>query len=287
MAPPQRRGSGRLPQPARLRRALRCSSLSGRKLVYHGGAGFLSDFVDIVYWGSWWLHHGRPVKSELRKLFTGLGSGNAWAETLAQYCWPGEGAFAPGAGVGSVTIDRTNPPHAPTERQLGQESAKGFYCCNDVEGLIIVVTPPGTAPASDTANGACGHHSWSYIPGPEQGVKFPQPWIDIPYGVILGSHGCGWKLKQGVAGALSVVAGHEWAETVTDPYVNSSKKKTGLGTAWATKGLNRNEEVADLCEPELLHRIFHKRVFLLKLMTGDFLMQDLWSNAAGKCVATS
>jgi hypothetical protein len=277
--------------PVATRRAtaapVKCSPDTGRKLVSYGGPVYQSDFVDIVYWGSWWQRHGTAAKTELRKLFTGLGSANGWAQTLAQYCFPGEKVgYAPMAGVGSVTIDRNNPPRAPTDRQLALESAKGFYCCNDVEGLIAVVTPPGTAPKSDTAGHACGHHTWAYIPGPEPGVKFPQPWIDIPYGVILKSHGCGWKLRQGVAGALSVVAGHEWAESVTDPYVNSTKK-SGLGTAWATRGMKNNEEVADLCEPELLYHIFHTRVFVLKLKTGRFVMQDLWSNAARKCMASN
>ena len=236
-------------------------------------------------WGSWWRTHGQSVKAELRALFSGLRYSNKWAATLGQYCLPDYNLpIMPTAGLGTIVTDRTNPPARPTERQLGLESAKGFYCCNDVESLVIVVTPPGTAPAFDSAHGACGHHSWSNVPSPgEPGRTFPQPWIDIPYGVILKSHGCGWKLKQGVTGALSVVAGHEWAEAVTDPYVNSPKKD-GLGTGWATKGQKANEEVADLCEPELLYHVLHRHVFVLKLRTGDFVMQDLWSNAARRCV---
>ena len=85
--------------PVTTRRAtaapVKCSPDTGRKLASYGGPVYQSDFVDIVYWGSWWQRHGTAAKTELRKLFTGLGSANGWAQTLAQYCFPGEGRLRP------------------------------------------------------------------------------------------------------------------------------------------------------------------------------------------------
>src|ERR1022692_3493308 len=202
-----RHGAAATAAPAKLR----CSPRAGRKLVWHGGPIQNTAYVVMIFWGSWWRTHGATVKSELHKLYGGLGT-SAWAA-------------------------------------------------------------------------ACGHHSWTAV-RKSGGNPFDQPWIDIPYGIILKSHGCGWKLKQGVPGALSVVAGHEWAEAVTDPFVNSTKK-SGLGTGWATTGLKPNDEAADLCEPGFRFHFFHKNSFVLKLKTGSFVMQKLWSNAARKCVKVS
>ena len=50
------------------------------------------------------------------------------------------------------------------------------------------------------------------------------------------------------------------------------------------------QEVADLCQPVEYRRAKQVNVFLLKLKTGTFMMQKLWSNetgGAGKCVEGS
>ncbi len=264
---------------------LRCSPRAGRKLVWHGGPIQNTAYVVIIFWGSWWRTHGAAVKSELHKLYGGLGT-SAWAATLTQYCDQfGPPAWPSNLLAGSPIIDRKNPPRAPTDRQFGAEVTRWAQTITESVGIDVVVTPPGTAPAYDGRAGACGHHSWTAV-RKSGGNPFDQPWIDIPYGIILKSHGCGWKLKQGVPGALSVVAGHEWAEAVTDPFVNSTKK-SGLGTGWATTGLKPNNEAADLCEPGFRFHFFHKNSFMLKLKTGSFVMQKLWSNAARKCVKVS
>jgi hypothetical protein len=154
--------------------------------------------------------------------------------------------------------------------------------------MVIVVTPPGSSPAYDTGL-VCGHHS--FTTASDDGGTFSLPWIDIPYGHIRKTRGCGWGLERGVAGALSVVAGHELAEAITDPFPNTSAR-AGLGTGWATarrKG-RREAEVADLCEPLVHPRASQGNVFLLKLKTGIFVMQKLWSNergGEGKCVEGS
>ena len=81
--------------------------------------------------------------------------------------------------------------------------------------------------------------------------------------------------------ARSVVAGHEWAEAVTDPYIDGSGKE--YQTAWASK----KGEVGDLCEPDRRSKFNIANVFTLKLKTGKFAMQKPWSDAANRCVASS
>lgn len=67
---------------------------------------------------------------------------------------------------------------------------------------------------------------------------------------------------------------------MTDPWVGS-RRGPGQGTAWATR---RGNEVPDICEPG---KHSPNRTFILHLKTGAFIMQKLWSNAAGKCVEGS
>ena len=105
-------------------------------------------------------------------------------------------------------------------------------------------------------------------------------WIDIPYGKILKTNGC---LGQSVPATLSFVAGHEWAEVVTDPFVTT---KSATGWASAATATSQEQEVGDLCQPQP----GGGNTFTLKLSTGSFTMQKLWSNIAGikgKCVAGS
>lgn len=256
---------------------LRCSPHHGRTLEWRGGPVSTFPFVAVVYWGSWWHHHGKSVKSEINGLYKDLGS-SQWAVTITQYC--AFGIHAPNGEILAATfIDNSNPPQSPTQKQLSAVATKYYKNPTiDVLGAVAIVTPPGTAPAYDTKNGACGQHYWASRKSRPVGA-----WIDIPYGVILKTHGCGWRVKQGVAGALSVVAGHEWAEAMTDPFVNSPRGP-GEGSAWATRG---GLEVADKCEPGFRFHFFHKNTFIMHLKTGAFLMQDLWSNAADECVKGS
>lgn len=246
---------------------LPCSPKHGLKLVWHGGPVWSLGLVLIVYWGPWWHSHGQAVKSELSDLYADLGT-SKWAATLSQYC--GKGGARPAVSYGFLgsVIDDTNPSKSPTDKQLGAVAA-AHSCGSELCALTIVVTPHGTAPAFDVKSGSCGHHSWVKI-----GRAGDVPWVDIPYGIIQ-RHACGFKLRQGTAGAISVVAGHEWAEAITDPFVSSS-------TAWATSGRRNDQEVADLCESQKRHHFF-----ILKLKTGSFVMQKLWSNKVGKCVESS
>jgi hypothetical protein len=254
--------------------SLKCSPVKHHKLVWYGGPVGAPGIV-LVYWGSWWRTHGGAVKTELANLYGGVAA-SKWAATLKQYCDSSGPPQLPGGGF--PFPDYTNPPKAPSNAQINAEVNKISTFIEGEPPIFVVVTPPGIAPAYDTKNGLCGQHGWTLRKGGGPDLS----WIDIPYGIIAKTHGCGWALKQGVPGAVSVVAGHEWAEAVTDPFVNSNKP----GSGWATSGKNA-VEVADLCEPELILHIFHSRVFVLKLKTGEFVMQELWSNAAGKCVTGS
>ena len=254
---------------------LRCSPHSGRKLTWYGGPVGAGD-VQLVFWGSWWKHHGRAVRTELRKLYSDLG-GSSWARTLTQYCDShGHSPISRDLlGIGPVVIDSKNPPAHPTNDQLKAEARKwspDFY--GSVWGDEVIVTPDKVVPAKDEAVNGCGQHGWFVSPGP---YDYVMTWEDIPVGQIIKTAGCGFH--RSVISTVSIVAGHEWAEAFSDPDINSKK----FGSGWATKGGSHQFEVGDLCSP---HRSL-KNIFTLKLSTGSFAMQKLWSNAARNCVKGS
>jgi hypothetical protein len=295
---------------------LRCSPASGDRLSYFGGVVDANAEVYLVFWGSWWKAHGSDARTRLEDLFAGLG-GSSWAKTVSQYCWqpfgPAGGWQHPGSSSGSLLfggridigtiIDSRNPPSGPSDNQLAAEARKETPAIPP-DTTIVIVTPPGVRPKSDLSkNGkvaVCARHTWTTYTS--SGGTYGLPWIDLPYGIIsstasifVGGRNC--QYGKGAIAGLTVNAGHEWAEMLTDPFINSefiphSPYRVGSGWGVHNSPIVKNavgDEVADLCSPgpsdvfgPLVRK--YKRVLQIKLKTGTFWMQQLWSNEAKKCV---
>ena len=75
--------------------------------------------------------------------------------------------------------------------------------------------------------------------------------------------GCGANSVAGDLDGFSITAGHEYAETITDP---------DPGTGWVAPD---GEENGDLCAWQNLHTI--------DLSSGSFAVQPTWSNQDGGC----
>lgn len=82
--------------------------------------------------------------------------------------------------------------------------------------------------------------------------------LDAPAGSRCPNNLLGNKLS-----AFSIVEGHEYAESMSDPQPAGG---------WLTAS---GEEIGDLCESNFQN---------VTLPTGTFAMQPLWSNRAGACV---
>jgi hypothetical protein len=171
-----------------------------------------------------------------------------------------------------------------------------------------VLTPPGVYPQTDLNDRACGHHGWSFydtnatFPGSTPDMQ-PFAWIDVPVSASdptnnRNADGCTYH--HGLTAGLTITAGHEFAEAVTNwmptPGLRTEQVTqpsatapggtftweivpawSNLGNAhWPTKGPPTGE-IGDPCRPAA-------NIFKLTLTTGTFWMQELWSNAAGKCV---
>jgi hypothetical protein len=277
---------------------LPCSPSHVDMLTYHGGETLINDSVDLIFWGSWWKSgdpRARKVMTELKSLFTGLGD-SSWANTVTQYCWYNSdigATYAPnpdnannGSLLGSAVVDPSNPPPKPTDQNFTDEVYKekpmDFYGFN----VPMIVTPPGVYPT----NGDCAYHG----SGTEPITPVPNyyAWAVVPYAMASDVAGCQLHGRINIYGALSMLAGHEWAETVTDPF-GGSNIGGSFSTSWTAqvgpKGTPASQiEIADLCQPLDVDGVLQEDItgkvqapFSLKLSTGTFTMQTLWSNEAG------
>ena len=233
----------------------------------------------------------------LARMYASLGTGGeTWSGVLTQYCAAPSGATvcassAPhvgyptgGALAGWWADTSTAAPSIATSGQVASEAqAAAVHFANttttsNADAQYVIVSPTGTHPEGFAiANpsspypltGACASHSFATSAATGDLV-----YTDLPYVTDLvnakGVSGCGTNsVNAGAAGALdgfSIVAGHEYAETVTDP-------DPGLG--WLdSSGL----ENGDKCAWTSLQNV--------TLGTSSFAMQPTWSNSSASCAIT-
>jgi len=137
----------------------------------------------------------------------------------------------------------------------------------------VVATQSGTCPQGfyspgtcGTTSGYCAWHSSSN-----------EPYINLPYILDAGAAcGEGFVNPGGTRDGLSIVAGHEYAESITDPipptgWIDQNDTVSGGEIAdkcaWGGQLWGGNDPAGDVT-----------------LSTGSFAMQSLWSNGAKGCV---
>ncbi|HEV2954343.1 MAG TPA: hypothetical protein VG015_09645, partial [Candidatus Dormibacteraeota bacterium] len=227
-------------------------------LVYGGGPVQNAPKVYIDFWG--WASDPSGEQAYLTQFLTSLG-GTPWLSTVNQY---GGGS---GAGLLAGTWnDNTNPiPNSPSDAAIQQEAvtaANHFSAGTSVNVQIVVATPTGKSTPGFVANGGnwCSYH----------GNVTADPnvtYTDLPYMTDAGT-GCGEGSVNGANGTLdgvSIVEGHELAETITDP----------LSNGWR-EALPNASEIGDKCEWGNLANI--------TAGGRTYAMQPLWSNLDTACV---
>jgi len=250
-------------------------------VTWQGGLVQHTPHVYLLFWGpNWQTDTGQEASATyLENFFSGLGNGQAddtWSTITSQYAdATGAPAFS-GLVYEGATFDTSTPPSNTSLDQIGAEadtfaSTKGITDLNDAQ--IIVATQSGTCPqgfAGTACTGGtrnnCGYHSASN-----------QPFINLPYLQDAGTN-CAEDFVNPAPGGnndgFSIIGGALYAGTITDPF----------GTGWfdtATGG-----EIGDQCAgipPGSPGGAFN---LTLSTSTTPFAMEDLWSNAAGGCVAT-
>ncbi len=255
-------------------------------LTYNGGPVQPNPHVFLVFWGPDWTAQ-LPQEASLRFLisfYTGRGTQppDGWSPITAQY---GGGSGFPaftGTVLQDAVVDTSTPPAGATEAQLAAEAnawgayfaSNGYTINNDSQ--IVVATQSGTCPQGFSAPGVCPTSASPYCAWHSDSNE---PFTNLPY--ILDAGGsCGENFvnsgNAGVYDGWSIVGGHEYAESITDPVP---------GTGWIDLGDGiSGGEVADKCAWRGSGWGGGDPAGNVTLSTGTFAMQSLWSNAAGSCV---
>jgi serine protease len=268
--------------------------------------------VYLVFWGSQWgsqstngqgdaTFSGDPsgVAPDLQAFFKGLGTGGeAWSGVMTQYCqgvatgsqscsgsnqhvgYPTGGAIA---GVWEDTS--VAAPGAASGNQIGTEAvAASQHFGNTTQASnrntqYVVVSPTGTNPDNYQQGGFCAWHDYTgdntLSGGAVNSPVGPLAFTNLPYIPNAGAS-CGQDfVNGGSAGTLdgvTIVEGHEYAETVTDQFpaggwTDSSGAENGDKCAWISTGQGASQNIS--------------------LTTGSFAVQSTWANdfnsGAGGC----
>jgi hypothetical protein len=234
-------------------------------LQYFGGPVERTPAIYVVFWG--FNVAGSDPSGEkpyLTALLRGLG-GSTWMATDKQY-YQLSGSVKqhiknPTGELRGTWVDPSTVPASPTDAQIRAEAANAeVHFGYNKNANYIVATPHGHN--SPGFGGYCAYH------GPTTSSGGEISYTNEPYMTDAGQ-GCGENaVNPGPAGLLdgvSIVVGHEEAESQTDPQVN-------VNTAWAN---NTYGEIGDICAWQGLGNI--------TLSTGKFAMQPLWSNKTSVC----
>jgi hypothetical protein len=273
------------------------------------------EHVYLVFYGSQWGSQGTNSNGDvtlsgdpsgeasyLQDLIKGLGTnGELWSGVMTQYCdgvaagsqsCPASNtehvAYPSGGALAGVWVDESAAsPSSATGHQLGVEAVNAAAhfgnttAASNRDSQYVIISPTGTNPDGWLTNGFCAWHDYngdSTLTG--GGVTSPYgdiAFTNLPYQTDAGAS-CGQDFVNGngTLDGVSIVEGHEYAETITDQnpaggWTDSSGEETGDKCAWITPGTSGGS-------------------FDLTLGTGTFAMQTTWANdgggGAGTCEAS-
>ncbi|GAC1417094.1 MAG: hypothetical protein NVSMB57_12250 [Actinomycetota bacterium] len=258
-------------------------------LSYHGGTGGIgvetAPKIYLVTWG--WTSDPSGELPYLQNFYSGVG-GSSWNNSVTQYCQNVPTGTINCAGISGAQFagnpanfyaglwqDTSTPPSQPTQSQLAGEATRAAaYFGNTTSSSnasvqYVVATATGKSSSGFGTQYCAWHSSTSSTYG-------TIAYTNLPYMTDAGAS-CGQNfVNSGSAGTLdgvSIVGGHELAETETDQFPNggwldSNGKENGDKCAWISSGQGASQNIT--------------------LSTGTFAVQSLWSNAfnsgAGGCV---
>ena len=262
-----------------------------KNLSFHGGSIGVQTApkVYLVTW-SWGGSDPSGEEAYYTNFLNGVG-GSAWNNSDTQYCenvpsgttncanYPS----APRGGnpaniLAGVWDDIVNSaPSQPTQSQLAAEAVRAAShfgntsSASNVTTQYIIATAHGKSSSGFGTQYCAWHSSTSSAYG-------NLAYTNLPYITDAGAS-CGQNfVNGGSAGNLdgvSIVGGHEMAETESDPFPNSGwldsgGAENGDKCAWIGSGQGASQNIS--------------------LSTGTFAVQSLWSNAfnnnAGGCVVS-
>jgi serine protease len=268
--------------------------------------------VYLVFYGSQWGTQGTNSNGDVtlsgdpsglapyvQEFMKGLGTGGElWSGVLTQYCdgvavgaqtCPASNTehvgYPTGGALAGVWVDEsTASPAAATGHQLGVEAVNAAaHFGNTTQALnrdaqYVIISPHGTDPDNYETQGFCAWHDYNgdstlsggAVSSPYGDIAF----TNLPYIPDAGaSCGANFVNSNGPLDGVSIVEGHEYAETSTDQnppggWTDSSGEENGDKCAWITPGTSGGS-------------------FDLSTGHGTFAVQTTWGNdgsgGAGAC----
>jgi hypothetical protein len=239
---------------------------SGGNLLYNGGPVQTAPKIYVVFWGSSWgtltsAGPGDPDGMQSYYLsFLNAAAGSKWLNSVTQYTQSG-GQHVGNSGITIISyVDTANtPPSRPSQSAIAAEATRAAAKYGDysASASYVVVSPHGIRPSGFISQYCAWHSSTSTANG-------KIAYTNLPYIPDATWHcGLGSVTSPGTLDGVSIVGGHEQAETETDPqpntgWLDSSGAENGDKCAWTNLIDNPN--------------------------AGNFPTQPLWSNASSSCV---
>jgi serine protease len=264
------------------------ASGTASELQYRGGTGGIgvetAPRVYVVFWGSQWINGDPSGEAAILEAFYNGVGGSSWLNSVTQYCQSVASGtvFCKGAGTpagnpvgilaGYWYDNASAAPSRPRQSQFAAEAARaaahfGNATASSNASVQYVIATAHGANASGFGTQYCAWHSST------SSSHGNLAYTNLPYITDAGAS-CGANFNGlGPNAGITIVSGHEMAETITDPFPNngwldSNGAENGDKCAWISSGQGASATVA--------------------LPTGAFAVQSLWSNAfnsgAGGCV---
>jgi len=289
---PEGRGAPTIYMPTRgmVEKAAHARPVKSKNLTYHGGVGGVgvvtgpNSKVYLVLWGSQWNQNDPSGEAGILESFLGGVGGSSWNNSVTQYC---QGVatgtvFCNGAGTpasnlsgvyGGVWADNAAAaPSQPSQSQLAAEAvrAAGHFGNTTASANTHVQYMIATSTRNNSSGFGTQYCAWHSSTSSTYGNI---GYTNMPYVTDAGAS-CGANFNGlGPNAGMTIVGGHEFAETESDIYPNGgwldgSGAENGDKCAWISSGQGASASVS---------------------MNGtSFPVQSLWSNAfnsgAGGCV---
>ncbi|MBV9439417.1 MAG: hypothetical protein JOZ24_05455 [Candidatus Eremiobacteraeota bacterium] len=234
-------------------------------LQYYGGPVAVTPKIYVIFWGSKWnSSSGDPygVKNRLTS-FEGAIGGSAWLNTVTQYYQSGPTYIGNSGSVlaGTWVDTGSTPPSRPSQNAMATEAfraANSQFHDYSWNASYVIAMPHGVRP-SGFGTQYCAYHSTASSGG------HTIAWTNLPYMPDAGySCGAGSVNSPGTTDGVTIVGGHEQAETETDP---------GAGNGWLDSSGN---EIGDLCAWTNLQNT--------QFGSTTYPTQPLYSDASASCV---
>jgi serine protease len=260
----------------------------GVNLSYHGGVGGIgvetAPKVYVVFWGSQWNGNDPSGEASTVTSFLSGAGGSSWLNSVTQYCQgvasgtvscgtSGQHAGNPSSMYGGSWSDNASAaPSSPTQNQLAAEAVRaaahfGNTAAGSNNSTQYVIA---TATRNNMNGFATQWCAWHSSTSSSYGTI---AYTNLPY-ITDGGSTCGANFNGlGPKAGITIVEGHELAETISDQYPNGgwldgSGAENGDKCAWISSGQGASANTT--------------------LSTGTFPVQSLWSNAfnngSGGCV---